>query len=271
MSTGNFERIIDDDDEGEIYKHKTGIVSLDNRLGMTYSDDKGIPDKSLILVHSPADSNMATLLIQRILTNLCERDENNFIFYIHSSRPKTLIMRDFTAYNVDIKPFVGKRWLFKDMYGLSGSIRASSSKIGKIDIRRKTYIKHIFKDMVHISKNQNKQCFSVVDNLLWIKEEVLDEKPDALIEFLKDLTDLILQIGGIHFLLLEKDIINPVAERLIMSSVQGIFDFSKGKKGTKTVDTFRISKLVGLAFISETMEISPSETLGFMIESTGAI
>ena len=271
MSSGNFDRVNNDDDEGVINKHKTGITSLDNRLGMTFSDDKGIPDKSLILVHSPADSNMATLLIQRMLTNLCEMDENNFVFYIHSSRPRSLIMRDFTAYNVDIKPYIDKRWLFKDMYGLSGSIRASSSKIGKIDIRRKTYIKHIFKDMAHITKGGKNQCFSVVDNLLWIKEEQLDEKPDALIEFLKDLTDLILQIGGIHFLLLEKDIIDPVAERLIMSSVQGIFDFSKGSKGTKTVDTFRISKLVGLAFTSETMEISPSETLGFMIESTGAI
>lgn len=127
------------------------------------------------------------------------------------------------------------------------------------------------KDMVHLSKNQGSKCFSVVDNLLWIKEEELDEKPDALIEFLKDLTDLILQIGGVHFLLLEKDIINPVAERLIMSNVQGIFDFSRGQKGAKTVDRFSISKLVGLAFISENMEISPSETLGFIIESTGAI
>jgi hypothetical protein len=249
----------------------TGIRSLDQKLGMELSKRRGLPEGSLILVSYPSDTVIPTLFVQRILLNWAQQSEDNIIFYVHSGRPYNHVLRSFQAYEWDVKPFEGKNWYFENMFDLSSSAMASALKLGKIEVRRKTYVKKVIERMLHVKETQNKKCFSVFDDLLWMKEDRLDEDSNALITFLKDSIMSFAQIEGIHFFLLPQDVLDPVAERIIMNAAQGIFYFSRSTVGSRIKDNFAITKLMGVAYISETLEITPSEAEGFKIEATAKI
>jgi len=249
---------------------QTGIRSLDQKLGMEMSSRKGLPQGSLILVRYPSETVIPTLFIQRILLNWAQNSDN-VIFYVHSSRPYSHILNSFNAYEWDVKPFEGKNWYFENMFDLSSSSMASSLKLGKIEVKRKTYVKKIIDRMLHVKENQKKQCFSVFDDLLWMKEDRLDEDSNALITFLKGTIMSLTKIGGVHFFLLPQDVLDSVAERIIMNAAQGIFDFSRSTVGSKIKDTFAITKLMGVAYVSENFDLTPSESEGFKIESTAKI
>jgi len=256
------------DERGDLFQ--TGIRSLDQKLGMEMSSRKGLPSGSLILVSYPSETVIPTLFIQRILLNWAQNSEN-VIFYVHSSRPYGHVLNSFKAYEWDVKPFEGKNWYFENMFDLSSSSMASSLKLGKIEVRRKTYVKRVIDRMVHVKENQKKQCFSVFDDLLWMKEDRLDEDSNDLITFLKSIITSITKIGGIHFFLLPQGVLDPVAERIIMNAAQGIFYFSRSTVGSRIKDTFAITKLMGVAFVSENLDLTPSEIEGFKIESTAKI
>ncbi|MHA1259726.1 MAG: hypothetical protein ACTSSG_06750 [Candidatus Heimdallarchaeaceae archaeon] len=271
--TGGIERIGKKsatlDTRGELIL--TGIRSLDQKLGMEMSSRKGLPKGSLILVSYPSDTVIPTLFIQRILLNWAANKEENVIFYVHSSRPYDHVLRSFKAYEWDVSPFEGKNWYFENMFDLTSSTMNSTLKLGKIEVRRKTYVKRVLDRMMHVKETQKKQCFSVFDDLLWMKEDRLDEDSNALITFLKNTIMTFAKIGGVHFFLLPQGILEPVAERIIMNASQGIFYFSRSVIGSKIKDNFAITKLMGVAYISETLDITPSEIEGFKIESTAKI
>ncbi|MHA2357927.1 MAG: RAD55 family ATPase [Candidatus Heimdallarchaeaceae archaeon] len=257
------------DSRGELIL--TGIRSLDQKLGMELSSRRGIPEGSLILVSYPSDTVIPTLFVQRILLNWAQKKGENVIFYVHSSRPYDHVLRSFQAYEWDVTPYENKNWYFENMFDLSSSTMTSALKLGKIEVRRKTYVKRIIEKMLHVKDTQNKQCFSVFDDLLWMKEDRLDEDSNALITFIKDAIMSFARIGGVHFFLVPQGVLDPVAERIIMNASQGIFYFSRNTVGSRIKDNFAITKLMGVAYISETLEVSPSEAEGFKIESTAKI
>ena len=250
---------------------QTGIRSLDQKLGLELSSRKGIPTGSMIVISYPSETVIPKLFVQRILLNWAQDVERNIVFYIHSALPFELVKRSFQAYRWNIEPFINKSLFFEDMYNLRSATMGTALKLGRIEIRRRTYVKKIIERMKHVKKTQNKNCFSLFDDLLWMKEDELDEDPTALILFLKDMVRSFTEIGGVHFLLLPQDILDPVAERIIMNAAQGIFYFSRNTVGSKIKDNFAITKLMGVAYISETLELTPSEVEGFKIESTSKI
>jgi len=249
----------------------TGIRTLDQKLGMELSSRRGIPDGSLVLASYPSDTSIPKLFIQRILLNWAQDVENNLVFYIHSEKPHNLVKRSFQAYDWDVTPLEGKSLFFEDMYNLSSASMTSSLKFGRIEVKRKTYVKKIIDRMIHVKEDQNKQCFSIFDDLLWMKEDRLDEDSNALIVFLKEVIGSFTKIGGVHFFLLPQNILEPVAERILMNAAQGIFYFSRRTVGSRLKDNFAITKLMGISYISETLEVTPSESEGFKIESTAKI
>lgn len=270
---GGIERIgkkqASEDSRGELIL--TGIRSLDQKLGMELATRRGLPQGSFILVSFPSDTVIPTLFIQRIVLNWAQQSDDNVIFYIHSSRPYDHVERSFKAYNWDVKPYEGKNWFFENMFDLSSSAMTSALKLGKIEIKRKTYVNRILDRMLHVKETQNKQCFSVFDDLLWMKEDRLDEDSNELITFLKNTIMSFSKIGGVHFFLLPQGILDPVAERIIMNAAEGIFHFTRSSVGSRIKDTFAITKLMGVAFVSETLDLTPSEAEGFKIESTAKI
>jgi KaiC/GvpD/RAD55 family RecA-like ATPase len=249
----------------------TGIRTLDQKLGMEMSARKGIPNGSLILVSYPSDTVIPKLFIQRILLNWTKNTQENVIFYVHSSTPYDSVLKSFQAYGWDISPYEGKNWYFENMFDLTSSAMSSTLKLGKIEVRRRTYAKKIIDRMIHVKETQNKQCFSIFDDLLWMKEDRLDEDAAALIAFLKNTLTSLAKLGGVHFFLIPQDVLDPVAERIIMNAAQGIFYFTRNSVGSIIKDTFAITKLMGVAYVSETLDITPSETEGFKIESTAKI
>lgn len=250
--------------------YSTGMTVLDQRFG---DDDKvGIPGGSLVLIHGTPQSNLSTLFTQKILMNYLDLMVNAKVYYMHSSRPQHVIVKEFEAYHWDIKAYrETNRWEFVDMWHITSSHVASSSKIGKIDIRRKTYLKQAFQKMLQVKQTEGNPCFSVVDNLLWLKEEDFDRKPSKLLEFFKELTDLVVQIGGVHFLVLPKGILYDVAENMISSVVNGIIDFDRYLVGNRNQDRLSIVKMLGVNFKSELLDITPDPQQGLRIESTGKI
>ncbi|MBY9000226.1 MAG: hypothetical protein KGD64_04875 [Candidatus Heimdallarchaeota archaeon] len=249
----------------------TGIRSLDQKLGMEMSKRRGLPNGSLILVSYPSDTVIPKLFIQRILLNWAQKTQDNLIFYVHSSNPYDSVIRSFQAYEWDVSPYEGKNWYFENMFDLTSSAMSSTFKLGQIEVRRRTYAKKIIDRMIHVKENQGKNCFSVFDDLLWMKEDRLDEDASALIAFLKNTLMSLARIGGVHFFLVPQGVLDPVAERIIMNSAQGIFYFTRNTVGSKIKDTFAITKLMGVAYVSETLDVTPSEAEGFKIESTAKI
>ncbi len=252
-------------------KFLTGLPSLDQKLGMELSLDKGIPNGSIIMVHTPPSSNLPTLFIQRVLLNFVEQSPDHVVFYLYSSRPKNQILREFHAYNWNVEKYENQQWFWENMYQVSSPHRASSARIGNIEIKRKTYIKRVYRRIEQIQQMKEIIPFTCIDNLLWMKEEQLDENPSMVIEFLRDIQNYVNEIGGVHFFIVPKGILNPVAENIIEATVQGIFDFDREIRGNKVRDFFFIAKMVGLSYISETLEVAPSEEQGFRIESTSKI
>ena len=249
----------------------TGIRTLDQKLGMEMSSRKGIPNGSLILVSYPSDTVIPKLFIQRILLNWAKKTKENVVFYVHSSTPYDSVIKSFQAYGWDVSPYEGKNWYFENMFDLTSSTMSTTLKLGKIEIRRRTYAKKIIDRMIHVKESQNRQCFSVFDDLLWMKEDRLDEDAAALITFLKNTLMSLSRLGGVHFFLIPQEVLDPVAERIIMNAAQGIFYFTRNSVGSRIKDTFAITKLMGVAYVSETLDITPSETEGFKIESTAKI
>ena len=270
---GGIERIgkkqASEDSRGDLIL--TGIRSLDQKLGMELATRRGIPQGSFILVSYPPGTVIPTLFIQRILLNWAQQSANNVIFYVHSSRPYDHVQNSFKSYNWDVSPYEGKNWYFENMFDLSSSSMTSALKLGKIEVKRKTYVNRILDRMLHVKESQNKQCFSVFDDLLWMKEDRLDEDSTELIAFMKSTIMHFTKIGGVHFFLLPQGVLEPVAERIIMNSAQGIFHFSRNAVGSRIKDTFAITKMMGIAFVSENLDITPSEAEGFKIESTAKI
>ncbi len=270
---GGIERIgkkqASEDSRGDLIL--TGIRSLDQKLGMELATRRGIPQGSVILVSYPPGTVIPTLFIQRILLNWAQQSANNVIFYVHSSRPYDHVQNSFRAYNWDVSPYEGKNWYFENMFDLSSSSMTSALKLGKIEVKRKTYVNRILDRMLHVKESQNKHCFSVFDDLLWMKEDRLDEDSTELISFMKNTIIHFTKIGGVHFFLLPQGVLEPVAERIIMNSAQGIFHFSRNTVGSRIKDTFAITKMMGVAFVSENLDITPSEAEGFKIESTAKI
>ena len=257
------------DTRGELVH--TGIRTLDQKLGMEMSSRKGIPNGSLILVSYPSDTVIPKLFIQRILLNWAKKTQENVIFYVHSSTPYDSVLKSFQAYGWDVSPYEGKNWYFENMFDLTSSAMSSTLKLSKIEVRRRTYAKKIIDRMIHVKETQNKQCFSVFDDLLWMKEDRLDEDAASLIAFLKNTLISLAKLGGVHFFLIPQGVLDPVAERIIMNAAQGIFYFTRNSVGSRIKDTFAITKLMGVAYVSETLDITPSETEGFKIESTAKI
>ncbi|MHA1303283.1 MAG: hypothetical protein ACTSQE_00345 [Candidatus Heimdallarchaeaceae archaeon] len=257
-------------DIGTVGLIRTGIRSLDQKFGMELASKAGIPSGSVIVVSYPASSVIPILFVQRILLNWAQKSDYNRVFYVHSSKPYNLIERSYAAYNWNIEEYKDKSFFFENMYDMTSST-TTSIKLGRIEVKRRTYVKRIVEKILHVKETQKKNCFSVFDDLLWLKEDKLDDDHNALIIFLKELIKMFSEIGGVHFFLLPQNIINPVAEQIILNYAQGIFHFSRARVGSMLRDTFTISKLMGVAYISEVLDVTPSEEEGFKIESTSKI
>ena len=247
----------------------TKIRTLDGRLGMELSREKGIPDGTLILVRMDSDASIPRLLIQRILLNWAT-DPNVYTYYIHSSRPYDLVKRDFSAFNWNYESLLNQSLFFEDMYGMSDRSSTSALKLGPIMVKRKTYLLQLFDKMI-LSRKEGKTCFSIVDDLLWIKEDGIDQDPSGTIQLMKEIGSKILEIGGVHFLLLPKDILPNDVEHIIMSYSSGILEFGRNLFGSRLRDTLTITKLLGVAYIPESMEIRPDENEGFKLEITSKV
>ena len=257
---------------GSEKKYLTGLQPLDLRLGMEGAETRGLPSGSLILLHYPASSELGSLFAMKLLYNFLVSVPNSQAFYMHSAKPKELLLRQFISYGWNFETFINSgRFNLVDMWEITASHAASSSKIGEIDIRKKTYLKQAYNKMILQRKNSKNDYFSVVDNLLWMKEEEIDSQPSQLMGFFKDISKMIFKIGGVHFWLLPKGTLEKVAERLIMSSVTGIIDFETTQVGNAMRDHFHISKMSGIIFTSEILEITYSMDEGFRIESTGKV
>jgi KaiC/GvpD/RAD55 family RecA-like ATPase len=254
------------------YIYSTGLQALDQRLGSDFADEKGIPAGSMVLILAPPESNLSTLFAQKVILNLLENQSNSRAYYMHSSRPRRILEKEFKAYNWDIDKYVQQRkWEFIDMWHITSSHVASSSKIGKIDIKRKTYIKQAYLKILQLLETEKGRSFSVVDNLLWLKEDNFDEESSKLLDFFKELSDIINQIGGVHFFVLPKGILDTVAENLISSIVNGIIEFDRTVSGNRTQDRLMVAKMMGVAYKSEILDITPDDQEGLRIESTGKI
>ncbi|MFV2014231.1 MAG: RAD55 family ATPase, partial [Candidatus Heimdallarchaeota archaeon] len=257
-------------DQNVIYS--TGLQALDQRLGSDFAEEKGIPAGSIVLILAPPESNLSTLFAQKVILNLLESTPNSRAYYMHSSRPRHVLEKEFHAYNWDVNKYVReKKWEFIDMWHITSSHVASSSKIGKIDIKRKTYLKQAYLKILQLLETENLRSFSVVDNLLWLKEDNFDENSSKLLDFFKELSDLINQIGGVHFFVLPKGILDNVAQNLISSIVSGIIEFDREISGNRSRDRLTVAKMMGVAYKSEILDITPDEQEGLRIESTGKI
>jgi len=265
--------MIDETQETADIYYSTGMTVLDQRLGgETRSEAVGIPSGSLVLIHAPPETNLGTLFAQKILMNLLENIPNARGYYMHSSRPQHVVRKEFSAYNWDISELENtSRWEFIDMWHITSSHVASSSRIGKIDIRRKSYLKQAFRRMLQVQQTEGIPTFSVVDNLLWLKEDDFDQSPSKLLDYFKELTDLVVELGGVHFLVLPKDILDNTAEKIIMSIMNGIFNFDRTVVGSKNQDQFSVIKMMGVTYKSDILDITPDQDVGLRIESTGKI
>lgn len=254
----------------DIY-YSTGMTVLDQRLGGSEDENRrGIPGGSLILIQNPPQTNLGTLFAQKVLINLLDSRPNSKVYYMHSSRPQNVVMNEFKAYKWNIEKY-GDRFEFVDMWHITSAHVASSSKIGKIDIRRKTYLKQAFARMLMVHNTDNLTCFSIVDNLLWLKEDDFDTQSAQLLDFFKELIDFVVEMGGIHFLILPKGILTDTAEKLIISVVNGIVEFSREIIGNKNQDQLSIIKMMGVTYVSDILDISPDPIVGLRVESTSKL
>lgn len=189
---------------------KTGIPGFDETIG------GGFPSGSLILLYGrPGSGN--SLFASQVAYNRVS--EGNLVAYFLSGKSVEEVKREWATFNWNFNEYVNR-----------GVLRVVE------DFNSTDKINLILEDM-------SKGYWVILDSLSNLL--ILEDSPRKISSFLTKISRQAKKRGGLHFLLLTKDMHKPEVEVMIQHFVDGVISFSFEVRGLISVRNMIILKMLG--------------------------
>lgn len=212
---------------------RTGVKSLDLFLGG--EDNPGIPNRSVILVLGEPGTKFE-LFTQQILFNTLRTGATEKVLYLaYDGRPAEIV-DELAVYDLKLQPFIvaGEKWQFMDAF--SARIAAEGAVIGLQDVPgldvddtfAQDSLRFFTRRFIPELTNYQNVCTCIHSISSLIRNNSIESVSIA-IETLKY---IVRDMGsGLHFILMVKNLHDPVIEVLASHLVDFVFDISFGRVG----------------------------------------
>lgn len=232
--------------------------------------DKGLPDKTAIILHGPSGTGIRVFGQQFLYSGL---QMGSHGIYFTAERPSEEIVEDMKFYDWDVEDYLKKRQLaFIDAYTTKYEQSYSSDleilkelvwDVGASNQLRMALMKYLER----LSKEKVTQIRCVVDSLSSLFRT---EDPEDVIDLFEIIQMAARKYGGIYFFILDRGVHEERLVNTLLYLADGIFDFSTRERGSELEHTMRIQKLRNMIFSTKLIPYSISEE-GLVVETTERI
>lgn len=244
--------------------YKTGIKGFDIIM------DKGLPDKTAIILHGPAGTGIRVFGQQFLYAGLQMGAHG---IYFTAERPSDEIVEDMKFYDWDVDGYAKKKQLtFIDAYTTKYEKSYSADleilrelvwDVGASNQLRMALLKHLDR----LSKENVTQIRCVIDSLSSLMRT---ENAEDVIDLFEIIQTTARRYGGIYFFILDQGVHEEHFVNTLLYLADGIFEFSTRERGSELEHTMRIQKLRNMIFSTKLIPYIISEE-GLVVETTERI
>jgi KaiC/GvpD/RAD55 family RecA-like ATPase len=243
---------------------KTGIKGFDIIM------DKGLPDKTTIILHGPPGTGIRVFGQQFIYSGL---QLGAHCIYFTSERSSGDVTEDMKFYDWEVEEYVRKRQLtFIDAYTTkyekcySADLDIFKDLVWDVGASNQLRIA-LTKHLEQLSKHGVKHFRCVIDSLSSLFRT---ENPEDVIDLFEIIQIAARNYGGIYFFILDKGVHEERQVNTLLYLADGIFDFSTRERGSELEHVMRIQKLKNMIFSTKLIPYIISEE-GLVVETTERI
>ncbi len=242
----------------------TGIKGFDIIM------DKGLPDKTTIILHGPPGTGIRVFGQQFVYSGL---QLGAHCIYFTSERPSYEIVEDMEFYDWKVGEYMKKRQLiFIDAYTTKYEKSYSADldilkelvwDVGASNQLRMALLKHLEK----FSNEKVTQIRCVIDSLSSLFRT---ESPEDVIDLFEIIQMSARKHGGIYFFILDKGVHEEHLVNTLLYLADGVFDFSTRERGSEFEHVMRVLKLKNMIFSTKLIPYVISQE-GLVVETTERI
>jgi KaiC/GvpD/RAD55 family RecA-like ATPase len=243
---------------------KTGIKGFDIIM------DKGLPDKTAIVLHGPVGTGIRVFAQQFLYSGLQMGAHG---IYFTSERPGDEVIEDMKFYNWNVDDYIKKRQLiFIDAYTTKYEKSYSADldilkelvwDVGASNQLRMALIKHLER----FQSENVKQIRCVIDSLSSLFRT---ENPEDVIDLFEIIQIGARKYGGTYFFVLDRGVHEEHLVNTLLYLADGIFEVSTRERGSELEHTMRIQKLRNMIFSTKLIPYIIGEE-GLVVETTERI
>jgi KaiC/GvpD/RAD55 family RecA-like ATPase len=243
---------------------KTGIKGFDIIM------DKGLPDKTTIILHGPPGTGIRVFAQQFIYSGL---QLGAHCIYFTSERSSSDVTEDMKFYDWKVEEYERKKQLtFIDAYttkyekSYSADLDIFKDLVWDVGASNQLRIA-LTKHLEQLSKQRVTQLRCVIDSLSSLFRT---ENPEDVIDLFEIIQIAARNYGGIYFFILDKGMHEERQVNTLLYLADGIFDFSTRERGSELEHVMRIQKLKNMIFSTKLIPYIISED-GLVVETTERI
>jgi KaiC/GvpD/RAD55 family RecA-like ATPase len=243
---------------------KTGIKGFDIIM------DKGLPDKTTIILHGPPGTGIR-VFGQQFLYAGVEMGAHGI--YFTSERSSKEVIEDMKFYDWNVDDYIEKRQLtfidaYTTKYEKSYSADLEIFKGLAWDVGASNQLRiALSKHLERLQKKNVSQIRCVVDSLSSLFRT---ENPEDVVDLFEIIQIDARKYGGIYFFILDKGVHDESQVNTLLYLADGIFDFSTRERGSELEHVMRIQKLKNMIFSTKLIPYIISEE-GLVVETTERI
>lgn len=242
----------------------TGIKGFDIIM------DKGLPNKTSIILHGPPGTGIRVFGQQFLFSGL---QLGAHCIYFTSERPSNEIMEDMKFYDWKVEEYVKKKQLiFIDAYttkyekSYSADIEILKGIVWDVGASNQLRMA-LTKYLEQFQKENVKQIRCVIDSLSSLFRT---ENPEDVIDLFEIIQIVARKYGGIYFFILDRGVHDEQLVNTLLYLADGIFDFSTRDRGSELEHVMRIQKLRNMIFSTKLIPYVIGEE-GLIVETTERI
>lgn len=232
--------------------------------------DKGLPNKTSIILHGPPGTGIRVFGQQFLFSGL---QLGAHCIYFTSERPSHEIMEDMKFYDWKVEEYVKKKQLFfidayTTKYEKSYSADIEILKEIVWDVGASNQLRMaLTKYLEQFQKENVKQIRCVIDSLSSLFRT---ENPEDVIDLFEIIQMAARKYGGIYFFILDRGVHDEQLVNTLLYLADGIFDFTTRERGSELEHVMRIQKLRNMIFSTKLIPYIISEE-GLVVETTERI
>lgn len=232
--------------------------------------DKGLPDKTAIIMHGPVGTGIRVFAQQFLYSGLVLGAHG---IYFTSERPGEEIVEDMKFYNWNVDEYVKKKQLifidaYTTKYEKSYSTDLDILKELVWDVGPSNQLRMVLtKYLERFASSHVAQIRVIIDSLSSLMRT---ENPEDVVDLFEIIQIAARRYGGIYFFILDRGVHEERLVNTLLYLADGIFEFSTRERGSELEHTMRIQKLRNMIFSTKLIPYIISEE-GLVVETTERI